>query len=150
MSFGNPDLWQAALFLVLAGMCNGILDRLGDEVAFDRSIFRKLKRTFWLKTESWVNKWKRYKTGKLVVKKHNPDGSVVYKPRFWGSSTVFVFITDGWHLVQFLQWSFVTFAVLAAFPFSGWRYWLAWLVLKGLLSSGFTLSYDLILRARRR
>ena len=43
------------LLVMLAGMCNAAMDRLENEVAFNRSIFRKLNRDFWLKSESWDN-----------------------------------------------------------------------------------------------
>lgn len=146
----DPQLLLVVVFAILTGLANSALDLLADEVAFDRSVFKKWPRSFWLKTASWRNKYKRYKTGKLVVKRNNPDGSVEYKPRFWGSTTVFVFLTDGWHLVQFFQWSFASAAIVTALGYHGLKWWLAWFFVRGIISGGFSLGYELIFVTRRR
>lgn len=60
---------------------------------------------FWDKSVSWVNKWKRNDQG----------GVMVGVERFPLSSTVLVFLTDGWHLMQFV---FLSALFLAAFGFT--------------------------------
>lgn len=157
MSFNLADVFDAklllvALFALLTGLTNSVLDLLADEVAFDRSVFKKWPRSFWLKTVSWVNKYKRYKTGKLVVKKYRDNGSPIYTPRFWGSTTVFVFLTDGWHLVQFVQWSFASAAIVTALGYHGLKWLLAWFFVRGFISSGFSIGYESIFvtRSHRR
>lgn len=47
-----------------------------------------MKPQFWNPVFSWLNKWGKNDTT---------------KERFWGSSTVFVFLTDGWHLCKFIM-----------------------------------------------
>ncbi len=63
---------------------------------YDTSIFKKLGdkyydfgAQFWDPRISWVNK---YIT--------NNDGILEYKPKFFGSTTFLVFLTDGWHLMK--------------------------------------------------
>jgi hypothetical protein len=52
---------------------------------------------FWNPKKSWKNKWE-----------FTYDG---YKPKFPGSSTFFVFVTDAWHLAQFFHIN----SIIAAF-----------------------------------
>lgn len=73
-----------AVFLI------AILQALEDTIQyhFHQSIFRnRSKYSFWGK-ESWVRK---YKYG-------NPEAG----PKFFGSTTFLVWLTDGWHLIKFL------------------------------------------------
>ena len=61
-------------------------------LVYSGSIFRdvtKYNPKFWHVDKSWMNKWD-YSTG-------------VKKEKFPGSSTVFVALTDGWHLAQLLH-----------------------------------------------
>ena len=51
-----------------------------------------------------------------------------FKERFYLSSTVLVFVTDGEHLFQFVK----NIAILAGFFVIGWEFGLAWLVGKSL------------------
>jgi hypothetical protein len=55
---------------------------------FYESIFSKLSHRFWNSEYSWQNKWRD----------GNPDLGEDYP----FSSTLFVFLTDGWHLLQFI------------------------------------------------
>lgn len=69
-----------------AAICNGVMDVLAFK--FKTSIFRKLNEDFWNPSKSWRNKYKN---------KNVNEG-----PAFLGSTTVFSFVTDAWHLFQFL------------------------------------------------
>jgi hypothetical protein len=82
------------LFLFLTGACKGVMDVLNFK--YRRSIF--FGRSYWNMDTSWMYKWKG----------NNP----VMGERFWGSSTIFVWLTDGWHLVQFFMIKFIFLAVL--------------------------------------
>lgn len=75
--------------LVILGFI-GMFDAAKDTLAhhYGVSIFSEGKSTFWDANLSWCNKWLNCELGKEL---------------FWGSSTVFVFLTDGWHLAKFLQ-----------------------------------------------
>ncbi len=75
--------------LILVGvsaMAEAIMDKLNFH--FEKSIFvNKENQLFWNPIESWKNKWKEdLKTEKFI-----------------GSSTIFVFTTDAWHLFKFIK-----------------------------------------------
>lgn len=53
---------------------------------YEKSVFSLLSEQFWNPKKSWKNKWKI------------PDE----KEKFPGSTTIFVFVTDGYHLMQFI------------------------------------------------
>lgn len=72
------------IFWFIASIVNGAMDMNFN--MYDRSVFSKLKGTFWNPSESWKNKWK--------------NGDRSQGERFWGSSTVFVSLTDSWHLFK--------------------------------------------------
>lgn len=85
------------------------MDIIGDKRIFDRSVWKLIadffdKRNigvlgnqFWHNEISWANKWKN----------KDPDQGEV----FLGSSTIFVSIMDGWHLVKFI-WLMHVFAAI--------------------------------------
>ena len=81
---------------------------------------------------SWRNKWKLNKVGNIIINEtrhwyyfsFNPK----YIERFYLSSTVLVFITDGEHLFQFIK----NIAILAGFFVIGWQYGLAWFIGKSI------------------
>jgi hypothetical protein len=82
------------VFLFLAGASKGVMDIINFK--YKRSIF--YGRNYWNMRNSWMYKWKG----------NNP----VMGERFFGSSTIFVWVTDGWHLVQFFMIKFIFLAVL--------------------------------------
>ncbi|MGI4884295.1 MAG: hypothetical protein ACRYFR_04980 [Janthinobacterium lividum] len=62
---------------------------------------------YWDALESWKLKYRNY--------------DVTKGPRFWGSTTVFVALTDGWHLTNLLSWGCADAALLlAAWPAYRW------------------------------
>ena len=74
-----------AFFVCLFGVFDGVKDTLAHHYSI--SVFSPGS-TFWNADVSWCNKWQNCEAG---------------KERFLGSSTVFVWLTDGWHLMKFLQ-----------------------------------------------
>jgi hypothetical protein len=75
------------ILIVLAAVSESIMDKL--QFHYEKSIFsnESYKQAFWDPSKSWVNKWKEdLKTEK-----------------FLGSSTLFVFTTDAWHLFKFIR-----------------------------------------------
>lgn len=85
----------AVLFIILGGFCSAVMDTL--MFHYSTSVFAEYKKLFFDPSISWKNKWKdeTYKTEK-----------------FWGSSTLFVFATDAWHLSKFLYHKFVILAII--------------------------------------
>jgi hypothetical protein len=70
------------LFLLLAAVFKAAQDKIAHGGGFPR--FGQF-----FVNNSWRNKWKNG---------YPADGE-----RFWGSSTIFVWLTDGWHLFDFLR-----------------------------------------------
>ena len=81
------------IFIVLAGICKAIKDTLNFH--FETSVFKNLGK-FWCPAISWKNKYK--------------DDLIT--PKFFGATTIFVWITDGWHLFDFLQTIFSIVAIV--------------------------------------
>lgn len=126
----------------LAAICDAVMDKLGFH--YDRSIFRRKghetveHQYYWDPSVSHLNKYK----GRDAKK----------GPRFFGSTTIFVFLTDAWHLSQFLMNLFIIFTVVTALYLEytiNWDYWYAWLIIGGcykfLYSATFTLFFDKVL-----
>jgi hypothetical protein len=81
---------------ILAAICNAIMDTLAFK--YKRSIFKNLNSQYWNPAKSWRNKYKN----KMIF-----NG-----PAFIGSTTVLSFLTDAWHLFQFLSNSFLALSVV--------------------------------------
>lgn len=133
------------VFLVLGTIADAIMDKLAFH--FDDSIFNKIttpgsvdRYAFWNPRISWVYKWKNNdpKQGEL----------------FWGSSRWFVFLTDGWHLLQFFQLWF--YAAAAAINLPCYHITPSWLCFLGklvamrfILSAIWTIFFDYLLVKER-
>lgn len=106
--------------LLLAGACKGIADSLQHH--FHCTVFSYLNHEYWNPRVSWVYKWKTWNSR---------------EEKFWGSSRWFVWLTDGWHLVNFFQIKFIFIAVLCHTEFN-------WFDLIGILSYylGFWITYE--------
>ena len=87
----------ASIFIVLGGAAKGVLNIIQHK--YKASIFADKNELFWNPKKSWINKWdeKRYSNG--------------FKEKFWGSSTIFVFVTDAWHFFQFIAYNFLAIGV---------------------------------------
>lgn len=151
----EPRLVLSVVCLIFAGIFKAVQDRLDNEGAFSTSVFRKMRRDFWLKSESWVRKYKRYKTGSLIVERFDHANRPIYKPAFTflglRSDNSLVMFTDAWHLAQFFTWSFVSLAIsfMTGLTFDDWRFWGFWVTTRLIVSGSFSTFYDSILRARR-
>tara|TARA_X000001382_G_scaffold25412_3_gene15998 strand:+ start:7470 stop:7844 length:375 start_codon:yes stop_codon:yes gene_type:complete len=71
------------LFTLIAGAANGIMDLINFHWHRAPEFMQK-NYQFWNPEISWKNKWNT-ETG---------------KEKFLGSSTIFAFLTDGWHLMK--------------------------------------------------
>lgn len=75
------------VLIVIAALSKAVKDTLNFH--YGNSIFSKLQlEQWWNPSISWVNKYKSAQD---------------LRPKFWGSTTIFVMITDAWHLFDFLQ-----------------------------------------------
>jgi len=81
------------LFIMISGASEAVMDKV--QFHYEKSIFwneEKYKQNFWDPERSWVNKYKSGSTS---------------EPKFWGSTTYFVFTTDAWHLFKFFKNTFL-------------------------------------------
>jgi hypothetical protein len=84
----NKIYLKIILVLILVFICgttNAVMDTLAHH--YSVSIFANLDTQFWDGTVSWCNKWKNCEAGNEA---------------FLFSSSVFSFLTDGWHLAKFM------------------------------------------------
>ncbi len=118
------------LLICVAGFNKAIMDAL--QFHYSTSIFIRFKnQQWWNPSISWKNKYK--------------NGDKKNGPKFFGSTTFLSFITDGWHLSQFIFLSSLQFAILFGInmttPFQ-WYYWVAgFIILKVVLGGIFELFY---------
>lgn len=81
-------LISSIILIIVAGFAEAVMDKL--QFHYDKSIFlRFANQRFWNPEISWVNKWK--------------NGDPIYGEKFIGSSTIFVGVTDAWHLFKSIR-----------------------------------------------
>ena len=92
------------LFLILAAFCNAVMDVLSTR--FYVSIFGNFKnRQFWDWNISWRNKWQW--------------GDKANGEKFFLSSSMLSFMTDGWHLAKAFMIVFISLAIVSYKPLFG-------------------------------
>ena len=116
------EIIATMVFLSLAGFFNGATDSL--QFHYSSSFARNWNPDYWNPAKSWRRKYKN----------SDPKQGAA----FFGSTTVLVFLTDGWHLVKFLQMACFRLAVVLLLPFV-WYYLIAayfalWAIQSGRLS----------------
>tara|TARA_Y100000401_G_C8325855_1_gene228230 strand:+ start:8446 stop:8835 length:390 start_codon:yes stop_codon:yes gene_type:complete len=88
--------------IILAGISNAIMDKISFH--YDNSIFKNTSIEQWANPKlSWKNKWK--------------NGDRKNGERFIGSSTIFVWTTDLWHLAQSFMITFFCLGIVFYQPF---------------------------------
>jgi hypothetical protein len=119
---------------------------------FTESVFKNLNAKFWNPEKSWQNKWKTSLSKNKILSFTVTDSKGHFKERFPGSSTIFVWLTDAFHLFQFvfLNTLFLAFSFIAegkelyGFTFHWWSAfigirliyalvfegWFGWLLIK--------------------
>lgn len=129
----------ALVLIMLAGVCKAVSDTLAHH--FDKSVFGKTasepgaswdKYQFWNPAISWSLKWK--------------NGDDRQGEAFWGSSTVFAWVTDGWHLFNMFQYLCVFLALPAYAFFMEGREWWWHLVAVGVLRLAFSVAFEVCYR----
>ena len=87
--------------VLLARSFNALMDTLAHR--HSSSIFKNTKPTSFFGKNSWMRKYKEYNFKK--------------GPRFPGSTTFLVFLTDGWHLFQLLMFLSFQTAIAIHLPY---------------------------------
>ena len=88
--------------IILAGISNAIMDKISFH--YDNSIFKNTSIEQWANPKlSWKNKWK--------------NGDRKNGERFIGSSTIFVWTTDLWHLAKSFMITFFCLGIVFYQPF---------------------------------
>ena len=128
--------------IVFAGVFNALMD-WGSESKFNSS--------YWNKNVGWRYKY-YYKNGKF--KKYSTKWyNFGYKPRYAEkfplSTTVFVFLTDGWHLLQFLFHSTWQVAISLTVVINGNDDWHYKLITFIIIKTIFSASFEIIYRIRK-
>ena len=102
--------WPSLSCMTLAGACDGF----NEVIKFDYQSFEKTfpdaRNQFWNPSVSWRNKWKN----------GNPDEG----RKFPGSTTIFVWTTDGYHLTRTLTKAFVCGAVTVKICGDKQKWWM--------------------------
>ncbi len=132
------------LFVVIAAIANAVMDTLADKPHFDKSIFAKLNPDYWLKTDSWDNKYKDIDgdgEGDVV-------GGLKYK---WPFGWIANFL-DGWHLFKMVMIFAITLPIalgIEIVTIKGFNHWLLdWTVIGGMWILIFNLFYNKILKKK--
>ena len=121
---------------LLAAICNAVMDTIAFK--YKRSIFKNLNSQYWNPAKSWRNKYKN----KMVF-----NG-----PAFIGSTTVLSFLTDAWHLFQFLSNSFLALSVVIiyheSFNQNLWYSLGLFIILKVIWGTVFKFLYNTLFRIK--
>lgn len=126
------------VLLTVAALGKGASDRL--QFKFGEGWTKGLNPEFWDPEKSWRNKWKKDAEGELIRPLTN---------KFWLSSTALVALTDGWHLMQSIQYNAIRAAVAIGAGFAlglTWYWWVA--IFAGLWilqAAAFHVTYTVLL-----
>lgn len=122
-------------FIILAAFFDALCDSCISESEFDRSLLRVFgaRKTYFVRELSWQNKWK--------------NGKKELGEAFWGSSTFFVWLTDGWHLLKFLRNRFyqvpITIFLCSFLPLS---FFITYLIIGIVYGLFFEITYSKLLQ----
>jgi len=120
--------WISILLMIFAGVCNSFMDVL--KTRFNKSVFLGKKPSSWIDPAmSWPNKWK--------------NGDKSQGERFLGSSTVFVWLTDLWHLCKMLMLLGIVVSIVFYVPIIAW--WIDWFILYCAFTIPFEIFYSKVL-----
>lgn len=113
----------------LSAISESIMDKI--QFHYNNSIFsnEKYNQLFWNPSESWKNKWK----------------DDLKTEKFLGSSTIFVFTTDAWHLFKFFK-NTTLFIGLPLLCLGGVNIILSVIIARVLYGITFTLYFDIFLK----
>jgi len=116
------------ILLILGGIFSACVDVL--RFRWNTSIFRNWPNQLWVNPNfSWRNKWK--------------DGDPEKGEKFLGSSTIFVWLTDFWHLCKFIMILLFVGSIVFYNPMIVW--WLDIIILYCSFTIIFELFFSIIL-----
>lgn len=120
------------LLVIIASVAMACMDKVQHH--WSVSVFRDMG-PWWNPKESWRYKWK--------------NGDPAQGERFPGSSTVFVFLTDFWHLAKWVMLKAVVLAI--AWPLADEWYWkaAAFVGLHIVWSGTFQLFFSIVLKKKQ-
>ena len=147
----NDDGSLTVYFLILlAGAFAGIKRRLSSDEAFERSVFRKWNKRYWLKTESWVRRFSCDVSGSPLVVGYNSKDEIQYKRRFWGSDSFLLMLSDGWNHSKFLQELCIAAAICVAaqLPFNHWAAWVVLFSMRAAISLAEDVFFNNLLKTK--
>lgn len=105
MDFGTLVIIVMILSVVSAS-CSAMIDKINFH--YNKSIFSKFSnQLYWNPSKSWINKWKHEDVYCMPVEYRHWYYFGLYKTpyreRFIYSSTILVFLTDGFHTIKFIM-----------------------------------------------
>jgi hypothetical protein len=119
------------LLVIAASISEAIMDTI--QFHYERSVFKfdpdKYNPLFWDASISWKNKYKE---------------NSMTEPKFYGSKTIFVFLTDAWHFFKFLRNLFL-FIGLPLLGLGSLNIILAVVIARVLYGLVFTFCFDKVL-----
>ncbi len=124
--------WITIILLFIASVAKALMD-ISAKDGFTNSWFNK--------TESWENKYaipliKKYKHW-YYFGFYTP----IYKERFVYSSTLLVFLSDGWHLLQSIVWNIIFICLALNMSGSFMAAILMYFIIRFVFGIGFNLFY---------
>ncbi len=118
------------IMFLLAGLAEGAMDWLEFKLEA-RGSAKIINSKFWNPNYSWANKWKNAWTTPL-------------KEKFFLSSTLLVFLTDGWHLMKWCRNRFINVSGITALCYFGTTWYWAILIVvvsETIYHLGFYITY---------
>ena len=132
------------ILIAIAGICNALYEIIF--VAYDQSIFRNLNPLFWNPQISWQNKWAQPFPQPAEDKWYYFGFVPLYKERFPYSSTIFVWVTDAWHLFKAIMLTCIMAAIVLYVPMIS--PFVDFVLLYCTFTFVFTVFYDYIFRVK--
>lgn len=120
------------ILISLSGIAEAVMDKL--QFHYNKSIFNDeyFNQSFWNPSLSWTNKWK----------------SDLKTEKFIGSSSLFVFTTDAWHLFKFFRNLFL-FIGLPLICYEMTNILLICVISRVLFGIFFTLFFNIVLKQNK-
>jgi hypothetical protein len=84
------------ILYALVGIPNSVMDKISFH--YNQSIFMRLNSRYWYPLVSWSNKWK--------------NGEKKNGEQFPLSSTILVFLTDGWHFTKWIMFTLIELIIM--------------------------------------
>lgn len=98
------------ILLGLAAISKSCMDVFITQAKWEKTIFKQI--VYKAKNKFWRNFWSYIDLS--YVNKYKDIKSL--QPKFIGSTTIFVFLTDAWHFFQLLTYTFLFFAIVTYTP----------------------------------